>query len=493
LLSPKTPAIDEGERMKRSAMIAALFLTCAAAMADDFYIDGSCGFNGNGRYDSCAAGTDQNGAYNSGTGIQVALDAARCGDTIHVAPFRGVYYHDQGVKRGPNYEYSAFNMPRGVRAVCDARKPIVVTGGEDHRSKPKLCVHSDCSFDEGVPTIYVGRSENLRIDNLEIEGAIYVQGDGDNLLVRHLVVAYNDLHGGFRCDNNYSVLYLEGTFEATITHNFLHDLYGPEITKCEAQDYDLVQTFKNYRDDWSNNTFARGNGQTPKIAIDIKDKAEGVSFVGNDVEGGIYVFRQNCGGGPGIRCGGIQVHGNIFHAEAGFDIDHGMTGVTFGGGGTGNSAHGNTFVNGSLVVFDYDGQGEALLSAYNNIFIGQGTFECNNPWIEVTASAAVCDYINWQNISGYDFHNNVYPASGAVWRSVTSGTTAATFTTLSGWQAVVGEEDSITAACSFFNGYHVTPGTLCASAGENGTEVGAYGAATCAGHHCGETYALGKE
>jgi hypothetical protein len=458
--------------------------------AATYYLDGSCQYSGNGLADQCASAAGQPGAKKTGAELHAILDAAACGDTIIVKAFSGTYSNQ--VSRCSNWECGAFDI---LGKTCNANNKLTLKGA-DRNNKPKLCHYADCLYhgaSNESPVVFIGGgSDYVVIDGLAIDGRIYAYQDGNGGL-DHEEIAYNDFQGGEGCDENFNLLYMIGTSNGWVHHNYFHDM---DTGSCSS----ALEFIVTYRDDYSvyeYNTFRKGTGSQVKFSVNLKEAPYHTTVRYNDIEGGI---RVNFQGGGSHTSSYNAIYGNIFHVSSSWVSNGNLEGVRWCGGSSYDSVHHNTFVDGSnyLRHENSGGGAQTYLSSYDNLFV-KNSYDPSDGDIGACAGASAGfssdASVDWAQRGTFNYHHNVHPGSGAKWCNGGTG-----YTALTNWQAAGiggGESGSQTLGCAYtstgFPGDWRITGGACKTASSTGGEVGAYGCTTCTnytgcvGHTCGAT------
>lgn len=485
--------------MRRLVILVLSALAFSDAAATTRYVDNNCAHNGNGLADSCAVSDGAAGRYNSGAGIQAAITASACGDTV-VIYGGGTFYTEalQTFSGADNYQQGNFLIRNKA---CTSGAQLTIKAA-DRANKPILAPLSGGLSGTDTPTISLQHSNYITLDGLAIVGQLAAYNGGEQY---HAEVRYCDFSVGNMCDGNFSMLYFSDMSYAWVHNNYFHDLSTVNCTPHEAP----MRTFRTQGNVYEYNTFVKGaaGSRYMRAAFDMKDCPYQDVFRFNYAQAGISVNRQagssckQCVGGTnagnscettsdcpgGTSCvsrtpGQTQVYGNVFVNSP--ENDSSQTGIATGGQAAVYFRH-NTIIAGDICVTnEATDMQTTLVTAADNIVAAGGSCNWSNAAFTVITSA------DWGNRAGYSVDHNRYLSSLSFYGGSSSALSFSSWST-----AVGGNESGSTQAsspvCSFAVGadtnYHITPSTACSTLSSSGGELGAYGAAgstNCVGYTC---------
>lgn len=463
--------------MTRLARKIVFFLFCAGACASaaysaTWYVDASCGNNGNGQADQCASTSGGAGAF---TSLQSCVDNMNGGDTCLVK--NGTYYRAGAQGYIPGFNFCV----NGGRLNGTAGQYTTIKAYPGHT--PKICADASCSANPASPAIGVFQDSGftpscgyVAIQGFEVSGAIEVRAPWGTAAangVHHVEVSGNNVHGGFDCDGNYSMLRLECVNHVYVHNNYIHDMDdgGGCGFNSSAAGIKMFVT-SDMRIEY--NTVV-GNSYL-KFGIDDKDASARNKHLYNRVSNAAYAgFRLNAQTASFAETPtASEIAGNLIVGAA--------TGIN------------------PMMDISYP-------NIHHNTIVVTGTDTCigfyfgstnSNPVTYATVRDNICQSAgdnfdvtvnSWGSRSGYTIDYNRYTSS-ANYRGDQYGSGDTTYTDLATWRTATGKEanssEVSSPVCSWLDttDYKITAATACKTASSSGGEVGVYGIASCVGSAC---------
>lgn len=430
----------------------------APAAAASYYVDGSCGANGNGTGDGCASSAGGSGAWRDPA---TCFANVRGGDTCFIK--NGTYYTaSQGTDTSVNGGFS-------VAGSGTASAPIVIRNYPGHSPMLANCAVGSTTYSQCArPTITMPSRNYVTIQGLRIHGGIWVYGASPTIGqgTPGLVIKDNEITQGWGeiDDGNWSALFLQDLQGALIQNNYIHNLSvlsggGQQSSGSCIKMYENTDTVVEH------NT-CRTVSIAESQAGGIDDKAQAWRNIHryNWIEGINTCIRIN----NQLNSSGVQVYGNVCIANPGV----GRPGLRVIDNVDGLTVYNNTFV-GFAQGLQIMSEGGPIRNVrwYNNIV--SGAYQANVEAYQA-GLAAPTNYNAW-------VPNERYLYAGS------DSSTLAAFRSATGFDAQGAEVDCQLAAPS----YNLAAGSACRGAGRSGgvssgaaVDRGAYGVTSCVGRNC---------
>lgn len=430
------------------------------AFAVDFYIDGSCANDGNGRADQCASASGGSGAYKD---PQSCLDAMSAGDTCYI---KNGTYTTNYTGSDPR-EYGGYHFTRSGNSTAW----ITLKNYPGHSPLLRNCASptSECSH----PTITTAHNNYIIIEGLRIQGGLALFGGQYPDTKTGLIVRNNDVSVGWMPlnDGNWSGIFMSDWSAPHLHHNYIHDISMPGGNGSSASCikwYQIDNGINEYNTCLHNYINSQAGG--------VDDKARAVNNIHryNWIEDVNVCFRIN----NQLPSQDISIYGNVCANTAGAFVwlIQGVTGLNI---------YNNTAYNVGRILYVDGGDARITqLNWYNNILKLSPTGTNN---IEMYNAG-----VNPFSIANYNAYTGgfQYRASNGSWYSTLSAFRSA----LGGVEA--NSQEITGGVCSFTNAlggnFTLLSGSTCKNMGRIGgistgaaIDLGAYGLVSCVGHLCG--------
>jgi hypothetical protein len=439
------------------------FLSANEARATNYYVDASCGSDGNGRADQCAASSGGAGAWNgtvssANGGVQNCFNTLVAGDTCFIK--NGTYIttwvgNDYRVGGGFHPANSGTSTNRITYKAYPGHRPVLVNCSDGAQVE---CSHQ---------TISANAKNYITYDGLAIVGAMYLLNSHPGPIGRGLEITNCDISVGWFGDGNWSGIYLEWWDGSRIHHNRFHDIApapGAIQTGTGLKQYTSINAVIEY------NTFEnipiRGSG------VDAKYDA-----VNNVIR--YNVFRNITGQGIEFNSyspqnvqdpGSGAIYGNVFnHLNTGISPIRNISSL---------DVYNNTFYDiGEMYYQPADGSSFSSFRQWNNILNSINiSAERKSTNFYGPAAPTMSDYNGWQSGFPFSYANTLY-------------------SNLSDLQSKSNIDlHSQVLTCAFVNAgsdFRLASNSSCTTAGRVGgtvsgavVELGAFGVTACVGHTC---------
>jgi len=439
-----------------SVVGAAELMFAKPAAAIDYYIDGSCGANGNGRGDGCASTSGGTGAWRD---PQSCFTAVRAGDICYIK--NGTYYTSNQGSGDPS-ESGGF----AVGGSGSSGAPITIRNYPGHSPLLANCNVSATDYSSCArPTITAQNQQYVTIQGLRIEGGIWIYGADWSVGNGSRGIVLQDLEitqgWGEVADGNWAAIFLAGVTGAVVKNNYIHDV-SVLSSGGQQSSGSAIKLYFSTDSTVELNTIRTVNiSESQAGGIDDKDQAVRNTIRYNWVEDINTCIRIN----SGYNSTGERIYGNVCIAQQrGYPA---RPGIRF-------------LVN----ITD--------LEAYNNTFygFGQGALTEVGP-ISNARLYNIFANISTNNLELYNFSSPTlrYNAYTPGRRFYFVGTN---YSSLSAMQGGTGlETGSAEVDCQFVSAgsdFHLRSGSPCAGAGRSSSgaavDRGAYGVTSCVGRNC---------
>lgn len=433
------------------------------AFAADYYVDGSCANNGNGRADQCASSSGGAGAYKD---PQSCLDAMVAGDNCLIK--NGTYttnYDGPDPRETGGYHFTSSGNSSNWITLKNypGHSPLL----QNCASTAVACTH---------PTLTTAYHNYIIIEGLRIQGGMALMSGSYPNTKNGLIVRNNEITVGWMPfnDGNWSGIFLSDWSAPHIHHNYIHDIAMPSGGNGSSASCQKWYQIDNGIDEY--NTCKR-NTVSSSQAGGVDDKARPVNNIHryNWIEDVNVCFRIN----NQLVGQNVSIYGNVCANTAGAFVwlIQNVTGLNI---------YNNTAYNVGRDLYVDGGDARITqLNWYNNILklspTGTNNVEMYNAGVN---PFSVANYNSYTSGFPYRAPNGSWYSTLAAFRSAVGGGVEANSSETSG------------GACSFVdpsNGdYHLQPVSTCKLFGKIGgiasgaaVDLGAYGLVNCVGHLCG--------
>ena len=463
--------------LKTRVAVAALALvlvgggSAAFAAGKTYYVDGSatgcggkaCSDSNTGLTEATAFATPQGCVQNMSGGDTCLIKNgtySRAGDQGYIPGFN--FCRTDGSLNGTASQYTTIKNYPG--------------------HKPKICATADCAANPPSPAIGVFEVSAgspscgyVSFQGLEVQGAIEARtgwGTAPSTGVHHVEIAYNDLHGGFDCDGNYSMVRLEAANHLYVHHNYIHDMDnggGCGYNSSAAG----IKLFVNSDTRVEYNTIV-GNSYMVFGVDDKDDSVRNIHRFNRISNTAAAAFRLNAQTASfGEKPADTEIAGNLILGN----------GITLMMDIARPYIHHNTIIGGAPSINFYFGS--TTSNPVTGAVIRDNVGQTSQGNLEITINS-------WGSRSGDTIDYNRYDSSSS-YRGAMYGSGDATYGDIASWRTAMGsglEAHSTEAAapvCAWADttNYTITSGTACKTLSSSGGEVGVYGLTSCVGHTCG--------